>query len=199
MRVPVSVHLYQHWQWLDLSFANTVRGKFIFLLNSHWDLFLYIYQQFMFSHMNYLLMPFAHLSVRDLVLLIPVWASYTLHPSAHSTALDGGPQTAGGALSLQDFCGRQATPGQWVLEPLASRTPTHFPDSLTSLWISEVNRLVSLLWLNPWMQPCPHFHWQCPLRWLPFISSVATPALVWASCQSSSLSSSLRTSLSSKD
>lgn len=24
----------------------------------------------------------------------------------------GGPQTAGGALSLQDFCGRQATPGQ---------------------------------------------------------------------------------------
>ena len=76
MRVPVSVHLYQHWQWLDLSFANTVRGKFIFLLNSHWDLFLYIYQQFMFSHMNYLLMPFAHLSVRDLVLLIPVWTSY---------------------------------------------------------------------------------------------------------------------------
>ena len=75
MRVPVSVHLYQHWQLLGLSFANTGRGKLIFSLNSHWDLFLYIYQQFMFSHMNYLLIPFAHLSMRNLVLLIPVWTS----------------------------------------------------------------------------------------------------------------------------
>lgn len=81
-RVPVSLHPHQHRQWPVFSLAKCSewgnRGIFIHLIATEiWFICFHMFiSNFKFWHMNYLLMPFSHLSTRDLVLLLQIWTNY---------------------------------------------------------------------------------------------------------------------------